>query len=342
MVRAWEQLVLFVLLIFPVNDLEYALVHSTLRVSFMVRRRQPTPWIHRHSRLIMGAIAIIGAILTAYLAVTEFTGGQAACPTNGCNIVLQSPYAKVFGVPLAFFGFLGYTGMAVLALGPLAIKQETNKLLRAQLEDTSWLFLFIGGSAMAVFSIYLVYLLVFEIQAFCPYCATSALLSFALFALAVVGRQWEDLGQISFTGILVVFVTLVGVVGLYSSVNKADTPTETATGVAPPPIQNTSGPSEIALAQHLQNIGAKKYSAYWCPHCQQQRELFGREAFSYINSIECAEDGQDAQPQLCREAGVQGYPSWEIDGELYSGARPLSQLADLSGYTGSRDFRYSP
>lgn len=308
----------------------------------MVRRRQTTPWIHRHSRVIMGAIAIIGAILTAYLAVVEFTGGQAACPTEGCNIVLQSPYAKVFGVPLPFFGFLGYLGMAVLALGPLAVKQETNKLLRTQLEDISWLFLFIGGCAMAVFSAYLMYLLAFEIQAFCPYCVTSALSSFALFILAIIGRQWDDLGQIAFTGVLVVFVTLVGVVGLYSSVSKADAPTETASGVAPPPIQNTSGPSEIALAQHLQEIGATKYSAYWCPHCQQQRELFGREAFEYINSIECAEDGQDAQPQLCRDAGVQGFPSWEINGTLYSGARPLSELADLSGYTGPRDFRYSP
>lgn len=307
----------------------------------MVRRRQPTPWIHRHSRVIMGAIAIIGAILTAYLAVVEFTGGQAACPTNGCNVVLQSPYAKLFGVPLPFFGFLGYLGMAVLALGPLAVKQETNKLLRAQLEDITWLFLFIGGCAMAVFSAYLMYLLAFEIQAFCPYCVTSALASFALFALAVVGHRWEDLGQIAFTGVLVVFVTLVGVVGVYSSVS-ADAPTETATGVAPPPIQTTSGPSEIGLAQHLQDIDAKMYSAYWCPHCQQQREAFGQEAFTYVNSIECAEDGQDAQPQLCRDAGVRGFPSWEINGELYSGARPLSQLAELSGYTGPRDFRYSP
>jgi len=308
----------------------------------MVRRRQPTPWIHRHSRLIMGAIAIIGAILTAYLTVVEFTGGQAACPTNGCNIVLASPYAKLFGVPLALFGFLGYAAMAVFALGPLAVKQETNKLLRTQLEDITWLFLFIGGCAMAVFSSYLVYLLVFEIKAFCPYCATSVLLSFALFVLAIIGRRWEDLGQITFTGIVVLFVTLVGVVGLYSTVSKADAPTETATGVAPPPIQNTSGPSEIALAQHLEEIGAKKYSAYWCPHCQQQREMFGQEAFEYINVIECAEDGQNAQPQLCRDAGIQGFPTWEINGEKYSGARSLSELAELSGYTGPRDFRYSP
>ncbi len=308
----------------------------------MIRRRQPTPWIHRYSRFIIGAIAIIGAILTAYLTVIEVTGGQAACPTNGCNVVLASPYAKVFEIPLALFGCLGYLAMAVFALGPLAVKQEKNKLLRTQLEDITWLFLFIGGCAMAVFSVYLVYLLIFEIKAFCPYCATSAILTLALLILAIIGRRWEDVGQMTFTAILVVFVTLVGVVGLYSSVSKADAPTETATGIAPPPIQNASGPSEIALAQHLQDIGAIKYSAYWCPHCQQQRELFGIEAFNYITVVECAEDGQDAKPQLCRDAGIEGFPTWEINGEKYSGARPLSELADLSGYTGPRDFRYSP
>ncbi|MEB3212018.1 MAG: vitamin K epoxide reductase family protein [Leptolyngbyaceae bacterium] len=307
----------------------------------MVRRRQSTPWIQRHSRIIIGAIAIVGALLTAYLTVIEFTGGEAACPTSGCNVVLASPYAKVFGLPLAMFGMLGYAAMAIFALGPLAVKPETNKLLRSQLEDTSWLFLFMGGCAMAVFSTYLVYLLIFEIKAFCPYCATSAILSLALFVMALIGRHWEDVGQIAFTGILVVFVTLVGVVGLYSSVSRAEVPSETVTGVAPPPIQNESGPSEIALAQHLQDIGATKYSAYWCPHCQQQRELFGREAFEYIDTVECAEDGQNAQPQLCRQKGIQGFPTWEINGELYSGARPLGELADLSGYTGPRDFRHS-
>ena len=289
----------------------------------------------------MGAIAIIGAILTTYLTVIELTGGQAACPTGGCNVVLASPYAKLFGLPLALFGTLGYAAMAVFALGPLAIKQETNKLLKTQLEGTTWLFLFIGGCAMAVFSGYLVYLLIFEIKAFCPYCATSAILSVALFVISVIGRRWDDMGQITFIGILVVFVTLVGVAGLYSSVSNAGSPNEAVAGAVSPPIQNTSGPSEIALAQHLQEIGAKKYSAYWCPHCQQQREMFGREAFAYIDSIECAEDGQDAQPQLCREAGVQGFPTWEINGEQFSGARPLSELANLSGYSGPRDFRHS-
>lgn len=195
---------------------------------------------------------------------------------------------------------------------------------------------------MTVFSAYLMYLLAFEIQAFCPYCVTSAILSVSLLGVSLGGRHWDDLGQLAFVGVLVVFATLVGVVGIYSTGNQTESiSTETAAGVAPPPIQNSSGPAEIALAKHLQSISAVKYSAYWCPHCQQQREMFGKEAFEYITVVECAADGQDAQPEKCRAAGIEGYPTWEIDGQKYAGAIPLSQLAEVSGYTGPTNFIHS-
>ncbi|MGB3491287.1 MAG: vitamin K epoxide reductase family protein [Elainellaceae cyanobacterium] len=308
----------------------------------MVRQHQSTPWLHRYSRIALGAIAILGAALTAYLTVIEATGGEAACPTNGCNIVLASPYAQLFGLPLPLFGCLGYLSMAVFAWSPLGFNEQNNKDLRLWLEDTTWTLLFIGGCVMTVFSAYLMYLLAFEIQAFCPYCITSAVLSVSLLGVSLGGRYWDDIGQIAFIGVLVVFATLVGVVGIYSTVNRAESaPTETAAGVAPPPIQNSSGPSEIALAKHLQSIGAVTYSAYWCPHCQQQREMFGRKAFESIAVVECAAGGQDAQPEICRAAGIEGYPTWEIDGQKYAGAIPLSQLAEISGYTGSTNFIHS-
>lgn len=308
----------------------------------MARQTKSIPWLHRYARIALGAIAILGAALTAYLTVIEATGGQAACPTNGCNIVLSSPYAQLFGLPLPLFGCLGYLGMAVFALGPLLVNKQQNKDFRLWLEDTTWLLLFAGGWAMTVFSAYLMYLLIFEIQAFCPYCVTSAILSLSLLGISIFGKRWDDIGQLAFVGLLVIFVTLIGVAGAYSTVNQAESgPTETAEGVAPPPIQNSSGPAEIALAQHLNSIGAVKYSAYWCPHCHQQREMFGKEAFEYITVVECAEGGQNAQPAACRAAGIEGYPTWKIDGENYAGAIPLSQLAEISGYEGPMNFIHS-
>jgi len=47
-----------------------------------------------------------------------------------------------------------------------------------------------------------------------------------------------------------------------------------------------SGASEIALAQHLNKVGAKMLE-FTCPHCQNQKHLFGQEAAGQFNYIEC-------------------------------------------------------
>lgn len=307
----------------------------------MRRRRQQLPWIQRNSRFVLGAIASIGAIGTAYLTYIKLAGGSAACPTTGCNQVLSSPYATVFGLPLTIFGFLAYAGMITLALVPLAVSEETNKVLRNKLESTSWLFLFIGAAAMTVFSGYLMYILTTEIQAACIYCIGSALLSLSLLVITLLGRVWDDVGQLVFTGFLVFMVTLVGTLGVYSGVNASGESTggQVVAENAPPPITTASGPSEIALAKHLQSLGAKKFGAYWCPHCHDQQALFGQEAFSYIEYVECAPDGYETQTAVCQSTGIQGFPTWEINGELYDGVRPLNELADISGYDGPRDFQ---
>lgn len=38
-----------------------------------------------------------------------------ACPTSGCDSVLSSPYAYLYGVPLSLLGMLAYGGVAALA-----------------------------------------------------------------------------------------------------------------------------------------------------------------------------------------------------------------------------------
>lgn len=313
----------------------------------MVRRRS-TPWIYLRSRLIIGAIAVLGTLLTGYLTIVKLTGGSAACPTDGCDKVLNSPYASVFGIPLTIVGCLAYVAMAALAFGPLFVDPAENKTLHSSLEEKTWIALFAGGTAMTIFSGYLIYLLVTEIQATCIYCLTSAAFSVAMFVLVLIGRAWEDIGQLLFTGIVIGMISLVGI-GVYSNVAIAPTPnpTETASnqgddgGQKAPPVTTTSGPAEMALAQHLQEIGAKEYGAYWCPHCYEQKQMFGKEAKTLLNYVECDPEGANADPEACQAAGVKGYPSWEINGELHSGVRPLQELARLSGYEGPMDFKNS-
>jgi hypothetical protein len=106
-------------------------------------------------------------------------------------------------------------------------------------------------------------------------------------------------------------------------------------------IKSTSGAAEIALAKHLTRSGAKMYGAYWCPHCYEQEQLFGKEAWKKINYVECAEDAlNEPQPKVCQQAGIKGFPTWSIAGKLDSGVKKLSQLSKLTRYKGKTDFKY--
>jgi hypothetical protein len=90
--------------------------------------------------------------------------------------------------------------------------------------------------------------------------------------------------------------------------------------------------SAEAIALHLRKINAKMYGAYWCPACTRQREIFGDQAFQQVQYIECDPRGINPKPQLCRRAGIQVYPTWEIKGKKYQGVRSLAELAELSGF----------
>ncbi len=104
---------------------------------------------------------------------------------------------------------------------------------------------------------------------------------------------------------------------------------------AAPTVTTTSSTHAIALAKHLRKIGAKLYTAYWCPHCDNQKQRFGNEAVQQLEVVECDRRGVDPQPQLCRDKKVRGYPTWEINGRLYSGNHSLESIANFSKYRGN-------
>lgn len=79
------------------------------------------------------------------------------------------------------------------------------------------------------------------------------------------------------------------------------------------------------FAKCLSEKGAVMYGAEWCPHCKDQIALFG-ESFRYINYVECPQN-----PELCRQNGIEGYPTWIINGRKYVGKQSLSQLSRATG-----------
>jgi uncharacterized membrane protein/glutaredoxin len=311
------------------------------------RRSKPTPWIHRWARPLIGVVAALGMLNTGYLTATKLFGGETACPTTGCHQVLSSTYAQVFGLPLSLFGFLAYGAMLVLALAPLVVNPEKDKPLRVELENWTWLFLFLGATAMLIFSGYLMFIMfskfvsVYGANGICYYCLASALFALTMFVLTLIGREWEDSGQLVFSGLIVAMVTLVGTLGIYNLGNGGAKGSVAGSASPVAAVATASGPSEIALAQHLTKIGAKMYGAYWCPHCHEQKNLFGQQAVAQMPYVECDPGGANAKPEICQSEGVKGYPTWKVNGQTVSGVQTLQQLADMSGYQGPRDFKNS-
>jgi glutaredoxin len=79
------------------------------------------------------------------------------------------------------------------------------------------------------------------------------------------------------------------------------------------------------LAQCLTENGAVLYGTRTCPHCANQKKMFG-DAVKYIDYVECTE-----QLSLCTQKGIRSVPAWEIDGKFYVGERALDSLATLAG-----------
>ena len=94
------------------------------------------------------------------------------------------------------------------------------------------------------------------------------------------------------------------------------------------PSGNTTSIEDFAKC--LTSKEAKMYGAYWCGHCQNQKSMFG-DSVTYITYVECDPNGENPQSDLCLERGIQGYPTWEINGNLYPGEQSLAKLAELSG-----------
>jgi glutaredoxin len=91
-----------------------------------------------------------------------------------------------------------------------------------------------------------------------------------------------------------------------------------------PEVRSTT-PELETFASCLTEKGATMYGTQWCGYCKNQKNTFG-DAFSQINYIDC-----DLHKKECRDAGVKGYPTWSINGELHSGSKTIRELGALTG-----------
>jgi hypothetical protein len=86
-----------------------------------------------------------------------------------------------------------------------------------------------------------------------------------------------------------------------------------------------------SFARCLTANDVKMYGAWWCPHCADQKQIFGQ-AFRYLDYVECSPPGQRTENQVCRQAGIKDYPTWQFaDGLRAEGTQSLAVLSQRSG-----------
>lgn len=97
-------------------------------------------------------------------------------------------------------------------------------------------------------------------------------------------------------------------------------------------VKANSGPGVLdTFAQCLKDKGAIFYGAFWCPHCQNQKALFGKSQ-KLLPYVECSTPDGNGRLAICEENKITGYPTWEFsDGSRETGEVPLATLAEKTG-----------
>lgn len=86
-----------------------------------------------------------------------------------------------------------------------------------------------------------------------------------------------------------------------------------------------------SLVSCLQEKKAVMFGASWCPHCADQKKMFGRSA-KKMPYFECSKG--NTQVQECTERGITSYPTWQLNEEAL---KALPELAQIDLFNGELD-----
>lgn len=248
-------------------------------------------------------LAAAGVVLSAYLLWARAAHAPIYCPLgSGCDIVQSSRYAAVFGVPVALLGLVFYAILFLLASRPMDPARRFTLALPVAAA---------GAGASVVFTT----VQQVAIRATCSLCVISALLTLAVLAVLL----WRRPARIRWTAWGAGAAALAAAVVFLLSGYAASRPLTAEQTYA------------AGLARHLTASGVKLYGAYWCPHCVDQKALFGQAA-SLLPYVECDGRSPEGRPAECAAAAVRVFPTWDINGTRYEGVLSLERLAALTGY----------
>ena len=124
------------------------------------------------------ALAIVGLLVSIYMTIYKVTANDSMCLGSGdCSTVNASRYSEVNGIPVGLIGVVGY--LSILAIHWLERKNEFFK--------TNGSMIFFGVSLLGFFfTLWLVYVEIALLKAYCPFCVTSQVTMTIIFILSVI------------------------------------------------------------------------------------------------------------------------------------------------------------
>lgn len=138
------------------------------------------PRFQRNLRTLSLILVVAGLFVSGYLSYVKLTEVPMVCVGGGvfnCEVVQNSVYSRLFGIPIAWLGFAVY-----ITLGVILLLDDRITFLREY-----GVTLFFGINLFAwLFSMWLVYVQFVLLQALCPWCLTHETIITVLFIVSVI------------------------------------------------------------------------------------------------------------------------------------------------------------
>jgi len=124
------------------------------------------------------ALTILGLLVSIYMTIFKLTSNESMCiGSHDCAVVNASKYSEVNGIPVAVIGMVGYSSL----LGILFLERKPGFF-----KDNGTM-IFFGVTLIGFFfTLWLVYVELTLIKAYCPFCITSQISMTLIFILSVI------------------------------------------------------------------------------------------------------------------------------------------------------------
>ncbi|HWS24617.1 MAG TPA: vitamin K epoxide reductase family protein [Anaerolineales bacterium] len=123
------------------------------------------------------AVILIGLVVSVYMAIYNYTDNDSMCLGSGdCSTVNASRFSEFYGIPVGLIGVFGYIALFLMLYyeDKFSITQKNGNLP------------FFASSLLGfLFTIYLIYIEIWILDAICPFCLVSQITMTILFFVAV-------------------------------------------------------------------------------------------------------------------------------------------------------------